>query len=202
MTTKGPIVGRESEFEKVYSTKFRLLVADHGLFVEYPLDRAALDMGLHLTQNDGEQSRVSSSRIWFQLKGVRQQTLPRKKFGLLKEVAIQVRLEHLKFWFAAPEPIYVALYIESVDLFLVEDVRDIVDRQWGEEFLNPKTFRNDQKNVTVKLGIDKVLTPELLAQMRRHQSMRIDGPFFRGRSLGHRLDPLRCILNRPEPTVL
>ena len=37
--------------------------------------------------------------------------------------------------------------------------------------------------------------------MRRHQSMRIDGPFFRGRPLGHRLDPLRCSLNRLEPGV-
>lgn len=35
--------------------------------------------------------------------------------------------------------------------------------------------------------------------MQRHQSMRIDGPFFRGRPLGHRLDPLRCSLNRLEP---
>lgn len=31
--------------------------------------------------------------------------------------------------------------------------------------------------------------------------MRIDGPFFRGRPLGHRLDPLRCSLNRLEPAV-
>jgi hypothetical protein len=31
--------------------------------------------------------------------------------------------------------------------------------------------------------------------------MRIDGPFFRGRALGHRLDPLRCTLNRLEPGI-
>jgi hypothetical protein len=29
--------------------------------------------------------------------------------------------------------------------------------------------------------------------------MRIDGPAFRGRPLGHRLDPLRCILDTLEP---
>ena len=37
--------------------------------------------------------------------------------------------------------------------------------------------------------------------MHRHQSMRIDGPFFRGRALGHRLDQLRCTLNQLEPAA-
>lgn len=31
--------------------------------------------------------------------------------------------------------------------------------------------------------------------------MRIDGPFFRGRPLGHRLDPLRCTLSQLEPAA-
>jgi hypothetical protein len=39
-------------------------------------------------------------------------------------------VNHLRFWYAAPEPVYLVVYVESVDLFIAEDVRDIVDRQW------------------------------------------------------------------------
>ncbi|HEY8697328.1 MAG TPA: hypothetical protein VIM02_06900 [Rhizomicrobium sp.] len=201
LTTGGPIVGREDEFEAAYTEKFRSLVDSHGLFVRYERDRAALDIGLHLTRRDGTQSRVTRTRIWFQLKGLHKETLPRSDFEREREVTVPVRLDHLKFWFAAPEPIYLAVYVEAADLFVVEDVRDIVDRQWGEEFLAPHTFRDEQNTVAVKVNTSAVLTPALLALMRRHQSMRIDGPFFRGRALGHRLDPLRCILNRMEPEI-
>lgn len=34
-----------------------------------------------------------------------------------------------------------------------------------------------------------------------HPALRIDGPTFRGRPLGHRLDPLRCIPDKMEPSV-
>ena len=37
--------------------------------------------------------------------------------------------------------------------------------------------------------------------MSRHRSLRIDGPTFRGRPLGHQLDPLRCIPNKLQPIV-
>ncbi len=35
--------------------------------------------------------------------------------------------------------------------------------------------------------------------MTKHRSMRIDGPAWRGRPLGHRFDPLRCQLATMEP---
>jgi hypothetical protein len=77
----------------------------------------------------------------------------------------------------------------------------VVYRQWGEDFLAPETFPEHQQEVTVKLLKDAYITPKRLTLMRQHQSMRIDGPFFRGRPLGHRLDPLRCHLNKVEPSI-
>ena len=62
-----------------------------------------------------------------------------------RRIETRLELEHLKFWFASPEPVYFALYIEAKDLFLVEDVRSIVHRHWGEEFLSLGTFAPDQK---------------------------------------------------------
>jgi hypothetical protein len=198
----GPLIGKENVFESNYKNKFRDLVRREGEFVQYEEDRGlAIDIGLHLTTPDGTARRASHTRIWFQLKGVHEHTLPLKDFATRSHVPIEVKLEQLKFWFASPEPIYLALYVEAADKFLAEDVRELVYHQWGEEFLAPARFPDDQREVTVKIRTDALLTPEGVARMRRHQSMRIDGPFFRGRPLGHRLDPLRCSLNRLEPAA-
>ena len=201
MTSVGPIVGNEDLFEGRYTEKFRALVRRFGEFVQYERDRAALDFGLHLTIPTGSQRRVSHTRIWFQLKGIQEQTLPLNDFQNTRMVGVSVRLNHLKFWFASPEPIYLAVFVEAADIFLVEDVRELVYRQWGEDFLAQETFRDGQREVTVKVSTNAILTPARVALMRRHQSMRIDGPFFRGRPLGHRLDPLRCSINRLEPAL-
>jgi hypothetical protein len=40
-----------------------------------------------------------------------------------------------------------------------------------------------------------------IAALVEHRSMRIDGPTFRGRPLGHRVDPLRSVLAPPTPDV-
>ena len=161
----------------------------------------SLDIGLHLTTPTGTQRRVSHTRIWFQLKGIHTETFPLGDYQHARDVGVPVLLDHLKFWFASPEPIYLAVYVEAADTFLAEDVRDLVYRQWGEDFLAPETFREGQQQVTVRICTGAVLTSERVALMRRHQSMRVDGPFFRGRPLGHRLDPLRCSLNKLEPAV-
>src|ERR1035441_691461 len=195
----GPLIGKEDVFENAYRNKFRLLVGGEGEVIQYERDRVAIDIGIHLTTPDGAARRASHTRIWFQLKGVHKQTLPLVNFLASCHVTVRVQLEQLRFWFASPEPIYLALYVEAVDKFLVEDVRELVYRQWGEEVLATATLPSDQRKVTVKIRADAVLTPEVVALMRRHQSMRIDGPYFRGRPLGHRLDPLRCSLKRLEP---
>jgi hypothetical protein len=195
MNNLGPIVGIEDEFEGEYTEKFRNQVRKFGEFVKYERDRASLDFGLHLTSH----RRVSHTRLWFQLKGVHQETLPLSQYSREDYVRIKVRVDHLKFWFASPEPIYLAVYVECADVFLVEDVQEIVHRTWGEHFLSPDTFRQGQQSVTINVSSNAVLTDDRMNAMRRHQSMRIDGPYFRGRPLGHRLDPLRCSLNRLDP---
>ena len=201
MNDVGPVIGKENLFEKSYREKFRSLVSDFGLFVQYEQDLASIDLGLHLTTSSNTEGRVSRTRIWFQLKGIHKETLPTEDYRSLNDVSVPVMLHHLKFWFASPEPIYLAVYVEAADKFLVEDVRELVYRKWGDRFLTPGTFPEDQHTATVKLRTEATLTPERVELMRRHQSMRIDGPFFRGRPLGHRLDPLRCSLERMEPAV-
>jgi hypothetical protein len=78
--------------------------------------------------------------------------------------------------------------------------RDIVDRRWGVEFLEPGRF-GDQETITVHVAASAVLDDRKLDSMVAHRSMRIDGPAFRGRPLGHRLDPLRCGLAELDPDV-
>lgn len=196
-----PTIGYNDEFEGRYTEKFRLRAGEHGEFVKYERDRTATDLGVHLTYPAKKGREVSHTRIWFQLKGIKSTTLPYEKYAQAHAISLPVSLDHLKFWFASPEPIYLVLYVECVDKFLVEDVQEIVHRGWGEEFLRPETFPVGQEQVTVKLSKDAELTPATWAAMLRHQSMRIDGPFFRGRPLGHRLDPLRCSLNKFDPAV-
>ena len=115
-------------------------------------------------------------------------TLPLQAFEAAETVPVDVRLDHLRFWYASPEAIYLMLYVESADTFLAEDVRDIVDRQWGDAFFNPSTFQQGQVEVRIRLGTSAVLDEARIERMLSHQSMRIDGPQWRGRPLGHRID--------------
>jgi hypothetical protein len=137
--------------------------------------------------------------VWFQLKGVHSATLPIEEFEAAETVPVDVRLDHLKFWYASPEAIYLIRYVESADIFLAEDVRDIVDRQWEDAFFNPSTFRQGQVKVRVRLRTSAVLDESRIERMLSHQSMRIDGPQWRGRPLGHRIDPLRSEMNPMPP---
>lgn len=196
-----PTIGRNDEFEGLYTEKFRSLARDQGEFVLYERDRAAIDLGIHLTRPAKKGREVSHARIWFQFKGIKSATLPYEMYVRASEISLTVSLDHLRFWFASPEPIYLAVYLQCADKFLAEDVQEIAYNVWGEDFLKPETFQSDQEQVTIRLSKDSELTPSMWAAMRQHQSMRVDGPFFRGRPLGHRLDPLRCTLNALDPTA-
>lgn len=147
-----PIVGTNDEFEGRYREKFRSLARDQGEFIFYERDRAAIDMGVHLIRPIEKGRELSHTRVWFQLKGIRSTTLARDQYAQGTEISLRVSLDHLKFWFASPEPTYLVVYVECADTFLVEDVRDIVERGWGDEFLKPQSFKPDQETVTVKLS--------------------------------------------------
>jgi hypothetical protein len=188
----------EELFEDEYTRRFEALVHRRGLLVKFPRDRARLDVGLMLTHLGTVE--LSGRKVWFQLKGVHKETLSVDDLAREGGVPISIRLADLRFWYAAPEATYLVVYVEAVNAFFAEDVRDIVDRQWGMEFLAPDRF-GAQKTITVHVAADAVLDDHKLDSMVAHRSMRIDGPAFRGRPLGHRLDPLRCGLAELEPGV-
>lgn len=181
----------EEVFEDEYTAKFRQLVARRGLVVNFERDRARIDMGIML--NRLGTLELSGNKVWFQFKGVHTSTVSAVKLAADGYVARSLRLDDLRFWYALPEATYIVVYVEATGQFLAEDVRDLIDRQWGPGFLNPAMF-DDQETVTVRVSADAVLDDARLDAMVAHRSMRIDGPAFRGRPLGHRLDPLRCAL--------
>jgi Domain of unknown function (DUF4365) len=125
-----PGPGESDVFEAVYIAKLKALLAPHGLVLDYDRDRAAIDTGLHLFLEGTGARKTSQVRVWFQAKGKMAATLPLEDYQAAQTVVVRVKVDHLRFWFAAPEPVYLVVYVESADEFLAEDVRDLVERQW------------------------------------------------------------------------
>jgi hypothetical protein len=202
-------MGEHDELENRYAPKFETLLSESGLVVDYRRDRAGIDTGLHLfaqgtkpTPKGVERAywRPMASRVWFQLKGVHTSTISKQNFVAAEHVPISVHVEHLKYWFAAPEPVYLVVYLESVDVFVGIDVRDLVEARWGQDFYIAM-HDHDADTITVHVPTSAVMDADRVASLVNHRSMRIDGPAFRGRPLGHRLDPLRSVLASPSPDV-
>lgn len=195
-----PEIGEQDEFELRYMARLRAMLVEHGIPIEYAMDRVAIDTGLHLFASSGTGRRATHARVWFQAKGKRAATLPLASFTSATTIPVSVRADHLRFWYAAPEPVYLAVYVEAADVFVAEDIRAIVDRQWPAN-----TFYADvpesQQHVTVHVDSRQQLDGARIDAMLAHRSMRIDGPPFRGRPLGHRYDPLRSTLGPPPPDV-
>jgi len=198
-----PEIGKSDRLERKYKNKFRALTSEFGIVIEHDYDRATIDLGLHLVEPSLKvegQETVSHVKVWFQFKGFQATTITREKFETLNFISYSVRVKDVKFWYASAEPIYLTIYMECVDSFYCEDVRNIVDKQWGEAILNSSTL-NSQEEVTLRLEKDSLLTEEKLKDMLKHRSIRIDTPSFRGRPLGHRIDPLRSTLEKMEPDI-
>jgi hypothetical protein len=188
----------EEIFEDEYTLKFKQLVLRRGLLASFDRDRARVDIGMML--NRLGTLELSGTKVWFQLKGIHATTLSAEQLAADGYASRVLRLEDLRFWYAAAEATYLVIYIEATGQFLAEDVRDIVDREWGPGFLAPDRF-GDQLTVTVRVSGDAVLDDRRLDAMVAHRSLRIDGPAFRGRPLGHRFDPLRCEFAQLSPNV-
>lgn len=188
----------EEVFEDEYTLKFKQLVLRRGLLVDFERDRARVDIGMML--NRLGTLELSGTKVWFQLKGIPASTLSTEKLMADGYASRSLPLGDLRFWYASPEATYLVVYIEATGQFLAEDIRDVIDRQWGPEFLASQRF-GDQQTASVHVSADAVLDEKRLDAMVAHRSMRIDGPAFRGRPLGHRLDPLRCELARLDPEV-
>lgn len=198
-------MGAADELEARYTAKFANLVAGRGVMIDYRKDRFGVDTGLQFyvegtkpdrKGHDRKYFHATSVRVWFQFKGIQAETLTAEEFARKDAVAVEVEIEHLKFWFASPEPVYITFYVESVDQFVTIDARDFVDQKWGATFYAQMESYSGEK-VTISIPTDSTLTPERLDRMLSHRSMRIDGPAFRGRPLGHRFDPLRSELATP-----
>lgn len=133
----------DEEFEDLYTDRFRDRLRGRGIILKHERDRAAIDLGIHL--HPPGSLALSNVRVWLQLKGFHATTLSSSQLQKTQTVAVKLKLDHLRFWYASQSP-----YI-------------------------------------------------LLSNMLAHRSMRIDGPAFRGRPLGHRFDPLRSQLDLLDP---
>lgn len=191
-------MGVHDDFESRYRAKLSVLLVGGGIQISYAKDRAGIDTGLHLFAHAPSGKVATHTRVWFQVKGKHATTLPLTDVEASETVPTSVPVKYVEHWIAAPEPVYLTIYVESADMFIAEDVRDIVDRQWpGNSFYAARSDLG--REVTLRVDRTRVLDAARLEQMLAHRSMRIDGPSFRGRPLGHRLDPLRSQIGVCEP---
>jgi hypothetical protein len=142
-------IGKTDTFERKYLNKFRNFASNFGEFVQYERDRGARDIGIHLTRKlSSGKENLSTTLCWFQLKGIMATTLPKDAYVNESEIGIPLKVEHLRYWYLQPLPTYMVLYIESVDEFLILNLKDFVEKKWGKNILTL-----DQ--TTIKINIPK-----------------------------------------------
>lgn len=146
-------VGASDVFERAYTQKFREFAGQFGEFVAYERDRGARDIGLHLTQKlKSGSERVSTALCWFQLKGITKTTLPKSDFEKSRSVGLPLKVKHLQYWYLQPMPTYLALYIESGEVFLILNLQKYVADKWGQNI-----FVLKQSKVTVEIPTSSIL---------------------------------------------
>jgi hypothetical protein len=98
--------------------------------------------------------------------------------------------------------VYIVVYLEALDVFIGEDIRDLVDARFADHH---GTFRSKMnslgRTMNLVISASSIIDETRIEGMLRHKSMRIDGPGWRGIALGHRFDPLRSELAPLEPAV-
>lgn len=157
------IVGNTDAFEQDYMAKFEQLASSHGVFVKYERDRAARDIGLHLTKNlKSGQKQVTNSLIWFQMKGVMSKTLTKEQFDKAKGVKLSLDVEHLRHWFLDKEPTHLVVYVQSADTFLVMNLQDYVSVTWGRNILTL-----NQKTATIEVPKSSLLDEQAFSILLR-----------------------------------
>ncbi|MCP1489394.1 hypothetical protein J3D48_005707 [Pseudomonas fluorescens] len=158
------VIGKTDAFEQNYMAKFEQLATDHGVFVKYESDRAARDIGLHLTKDlKSGKKQVTNSLIWFQMKGVMATTLTLEAFKAAKSVSLSMDVEHLRHWFLDGEPTHLIVYVESAEQFLVMNLQNYVAKTWGHRILTL-----DQKTATVTVPATSVLDDQAFAILLRY----------------------------------
>src|SRR5947209_2265277 len=137
-------IGETDDFESQYMAKFRAIAAPHGVFVEYQVDRAGRDIGLHFTQRKQSGGKiVLPSLAWFQMKGIMPSTLILKEYNEAEDVSVVLEVAHLRFWYMNVQPTYLVVYVGSADQFLAIDIKEWVRQKYGDKILtlNQKTAK-------------------------------------------------------------
>jgi hypothetical protein len=174
-----PVIGVQDRFEQRYTARLKNLLSEHGQFVRYENDRAALDLGLHLYDANAGAGVLGQVRVWFQLKGITESRLGPDQLLAADTLAVSgLSTNHIRYWFAHPEPVYLVVFVEALDEFLAADIRDLVEPRGGLRWLD-EVEGSDQKTATLQVPLTASLEVAL-AHMPRHRSMRLDGPPFRG----------------------
>jgi hypothetical protein len=191
----------EEVFEDRYTDAFKQRFHGRGVVIKYDRDRAARDMGVHPTAPGSLE--LSSVRVWFQLKGIHSGTMDEPTLGSAETVPVRLDVDDVKKWYAAPEAVYIVVYLEAVDEFVGEDLRDLVDRRFADHrgSFGSKMSALDQESITLHVRKEAIVDGDRIGRMLEHRSMRIDGPAWRGRPLGHRFDPLRSELGVLESSL-
>lgn len=160
-------IGKNDAFERRYMGKFNGLAAEFGEFAKYERDRAARDIGLHFVERkiDGGEI-VSPSLVWFQMKGIQAETLSGEKFKKNGSASVTLDIAHLRFWYIAPDPTYLALYVESADQFLVLNLKKFVEEEFGDEILTLQ-----QQTMKVTVAADSVLDGQAFYLIKKSQSV-------------------------------
>jgi len=138
------IVGKTDGFERRYMAKFKDFASTYGEFVHYERDRAARDIGLHFiepTKSGAE--KVTTSLCWFQMKGIMTQTLGCYDYEKKEKIVIDLKTKHLRFWYLQPNPTYLIVYIESKDIFLIQNIQKYIEDNFGKDIMvdNRDTIR-------------------------------------------------------------
>lgn len=195
----GIIIGQSDVLEEKYIYRLQSHLADYGLPIIYPKDRATIDLGIHLfsqEHSDTGDRTLSDTRIWMQCKSLRATTLTREVVNATGKIPVSgLVTEHVKFWYLATEAVYLVVYVESLDAFFARDIRQLIDEQVHPASPHELTRH---RTITLTLTISDTLE-KMCIEMSKHRSMRIDGAQFRGSPLNHSFDPLRTIFKPTQP---
>lgn len=157
-------IGVTDDFERQYMAKLRAIASTYGIFVEYSIDRAARDIGLHFTQESADNKKiVVPSLAWFQMKGIMTDTLPLSEYKATNIVSVPLSTNHLRFWYVSPESTFLVIYIGSADEFLVINIKDWVAQNIGAEILS-----TDQKSFTVHVDKKNALDDQAFRLIMEH----------------------------------
>lgn len=160
-------IGKNDRFERIYMAQFRAMAAQFGEFVEYERDRAGRDIGLHFVSQKADGGEiVAPALVWFQMKGVQADTLSADEFEVLEHLPLSLDVGHLRFWYIAPEPTYLALYIESVDRFFVLNIQRYVSENFGDDVLTL-----DQKTLTIHVQKESILDDQAFRLIKHRRSV-------------------------------